>query len=573
MDYYNKYLKYKTKYLNLKYNNHQYGGAGCEKLDKINSLPFKLTAVEIIFIFGDTTSKDFTGKISDIKRSSFYDRYTIMRNALVSDINANQSHLILGFLRNKMIASNTLLDFEQNLRNLLAQFIDKYIIVHFSTDACDTIAFNPDTSFKLQQKLQDLNIRPIFTKLFNDIQLMLLGLDSQYNIIDEYLLFHLLSTQFLNYTVEFINYHKDFNTIDYNDANVLGVLVNAHDHKLCLFTCDNSLICYNYTTLTYKWFDWKRILATDGSLYISADGELINKDSPLMYESSTTLSKVLYITIIQKVPTDRPIKPTKTGDVLSEEVLAKMASIVPTVITPNGNARYEYEIQNTHIMSYILYHIIQINLPTDPTAILLGDLSDGVAQSPFIPARYMMLVKYILQQGSLHYSKFLQVLADDEYPPAIADLNELTKVGKLLGITPGKYLESRIADKNKAKKIKSDEELKAVEEAKAAEETKKQQQQLIEKDEAEKKRCAKEDALKKAQEAEELKNIQQQQMEEQIQREHRAAEAAKAEAAKALEQQTHDALEQERKKQSTNNICIPNPAGEYFSLSKCNKKK
>ena len=69
MDYYNKYVKYKTKYLNLKYDNNQYGG-GVLKCE-IEHVNFREScwdgSILMILSFGDLTRDLLNDKINSFK--------------------------------------------------------------------------------------------------------------------------------------------------------------------------------------------------------------------------------------------------------------------------------------------------------------------------------------------------------------------------------------------------------------------------------------------------------------------------------------------------------------------------
>jgi len=263
-----KYLKYKNKYLQLKYNNNQYGGGDITK-DIAN--PFrgiKITSVEVIFILGDKTGKNFT-KIIDKKIDSISNltRYTYNKKQFVKEcIDANQAH----FHPNM----------KSDLTNLLEKFIDRYSGI-----------------------TGDLDITPEFNKLFNTgkFKLTLTGLYADDNIIDEFLLFNLLSRSFFNYKVEFNNYFENFNNIKYT-SDCLGILVNAFEHKLCIFTHNCKLISYSCKTKKFFSCDWEVLLNTS-KLYITHDGELINSDTYNKYtpDEMHTLLTVMYITVLTKV--------------------------------------------------------------------------------------------------------------------------------------------------------------------------------------------------------------------------------------------------------------------------------
>ena len=315
MDYYNKYCKYKTKYLNLKYNNYQYGGveydtdhSGIIRHNILNnvfaakqenySIEFNPFAIEMIFIFGDKTGHDFFKRFQTHLNMNIPNpqNYTESKRLIITSINTSPDILWKLFFKDtKTIDDNT----KDNIISILNEFINRYCNICFepTVKSLTEIYIIPNNTI----------INNIFTALFSNIKRLLGSVDSLYSIISEYLFFNLLSHYFLDYQVNFTNYYKDFHTItlSLHDINLIGIIVNAYNHKLCLFTCNNQPICYNYTRGVVFVCDWVQLLADPDELYITPKGELISKQTYNAHMQNSEFNqiaydRVLYITVLTK---------------------------------------------------------------------------------------------------------------------------------------------------------------------------------------------------------------------------------------------------------------------------------
>jgi hypothetical protein len=673
MDYYNKYLKYKTKYLNLKYNNHQYGGGAddiAQILESLNNLNYKIigtTPVEMIFILADETSqfaKEINGEIMTVITSD--EMYIAAQDTLLQAHSANLLDKFSNLFKLVESPSHSLENWTNDLYKLLKKFIDRYIQLEIFIGKTD------------------LDISIEFAKLFDNIKLMLTGLYAYDNVIDEYLLFNLLSIFFLDYEVEFTNYYTDFNKINYKDC--IGIIVNTSIEKLCVFKHKTNLISYSYTSKSF--FSIDNSTLNNNILYIH-DGKLIDEityDQDLREAQKAECSKVMYITVITKSTNPN----TNFG-----QILMTMKKSLDTILLITNDQEPQTDLKNqatalqtlnltlTSITDKVMQYMFgKINFTTPFThndkfislvreAIMNKMKADNksIYHDKFAPTLYILgkylrsvnpkapdILKYFVESANYEYGPSMYYLCN--YKPTITDasrdkwcrmghdessasnmqINEQMRI-KLFGTTilakTAKAKADAAAAKAKAEadaaKAKADAEA-AKAEAEAAAKIKAEADAVAAKikaeadaaDAAAKAKAEAEAAAKIKAEAEAATKIKAEAdaaaakikaeadaaagkikaeadaaaaaakaKAEAAKIEVAKAEAAKAEAAKAeaeaakaeaakaeaaktakaLEQQTHDALEQERKKQSTNNICIPNPAGEYFSLSECNKKK
>jgi hypothetical protein len=307
MDYYNKYFKYKTKYLNLKYNNKQYGGTGDDKAiqvvfseDDYKANLYKilnekgaetLTVVELIFIFGDNTSSDFFKKYNKLinKEVISYDdlhgQFLKMMEYALSE--ARDDPL---FVRNPG-------KHHSSIENIVDYFINNYSI--YLASAKNSV---------IKRSISNSILHTNFNSLFNKINFLFLnGSILNYtaeNLISNYLFFNLLSKWFLDYQVDFTNYYKMFNSIQ-QDKNFISIIVYTDNTQLCLFICDGKQLYYNYEKDKLFVSDWTDILNTEDELYITPDGKLINKTEYTIESQGETFKeleyyRVLYVTVITK---------------------------------------------------------------------------------------------------------------------------------------------------------------------------------------------------------------------------------------------------------------------------------
>ena len=296
MDYYNKYIKYKTKYLELKYDN-QYGGGGddddvpCDKVFSNGNGTCWAVAIQEILGFGHFTSKQLKKKAM------------LFNNASVDIIKKN----VLDFINEQILKDDIELRnvFEHfdifsddniiYVKNILYKFIERYYKKVINTQ------FTPESSYLLpsNQERCEYKIAINFKQLFdisNKTPPTLFG----GSIYDEYLFCNLLSIFFLDYKVSFTNYYDNFNKIIFERATDLGILINIPEHTCCLFICDNKQKFYNDNDHQIYECEWIQILKESNPtdyLYIKRNG-CIKFTSTRSTDADEML--VDYLTVISK---------------------------------------------------------------------------------------------------------------------------------------------------------------------------------------------------------------------------------------------------------------------------------
>jgi TPR repeat protein len=317
MIFYNKYLKYKNKYIELK--NIQKGGLECD-----NELVFKNTigscwmvAIHTILVFGDFTKNHFEEilqnininkkEINDIKQITNEKKCFIERQIQNVKNNPNFNNILPSYIYNS--------DKIEYLKNILNSFIDRYYSKIFKIRNNE----QPDkSSSEYKDGRCEILINNNFKRLYIDYSI---NVDKKGgDIIEQYLFINTILIFLLNYKVSFINYYKDnYNEINYNDSNFIGIIVAIEEHACCFFLCDSIPKYYNDNNKKTYDCDWKKLLKeTDKDLYIVdkklnvavadedlyvADKDLVialNKHEFLNYPNYNNLKIINCLTVITK---------------------------------------------------------------------------------------------------------------------------------------------------------------------------------------------------------------------------------------------------------------------------------
>ena len=297
MDYYNKYVKYKTKYLELKYDNNQYGG-GIVPCDKgyTNVLgTCWMSSLLGLFCFGDLTSK-----IVYDKMNSFY-------NPSIEEIKKNVEQFIKEQITQIQlpIAFINFQIFEKNLelvKIILHKFIERYYNKVMNIQFTDK---PENTDPLINPERCERKIATTFLILFPTPNIKTDASSFGSYIYHNYLFCNLLSIFFLDYKVSFRNYYNNFSSIEFDDKNDLGILIYINGHVCCLYMCDGRPKFYNDNNKTVYDCEWKDLLKTSNAtnlLYVK-DGCLIIINDITAYVGDSKIYKVVSLTVISKYET------------------------------------------------------------------------------------------------------------------------------------------------------------------------------------------------------------------------------------------------------------------------------
>jgi hypothetical protein len=301
MDYY-KYIKYKTKYLNLKYDNNQYGG-GIVPCDKGYTNVFGTCwAVSIMMILssGHLTSDPLNetmklfqkgnGSVTAIKGN--IEKFIEQQ---IKDVQSN-TELTNAFAHYKIFEEDKIDFLKDILRTFIERYYNKFMNIQFTTKPLGYI--DPNTN----KQRCEYRIANDFQKLFDLSHSIERKSGFREFIYGQYLFCNLLSIFFLDYKVSFRNYYNNFSSIVFDDENDLGILISIKEHVCCLFICNGEKF-YNDNDKKIYNCNWKKILqqgTTGRQLYI-IEGCLEFIDDIKTYKGDIKkISKVFYLTVISK---------------------------------------------------------------------------------------------------------------------------------------------------------------------------------------------------------------------------------------------------------------------------------
>ena len=302
MNYYNKYLKYKKKYLELKYDNSQYGGSivPCNKGYNNMIDTCWAVAIQMIICFGHFTS----GQVNCVME--------LLNNESMSEIIKNTEQFIEQQI--SKIKVNTELTnvfapydiFSENkigfVKKILHKFIERYynkVINRQFTEKPKNI--DPEENQERCEKIIAINYKNLFDTGHIIDNKSFIGY-----IYDKYLFCNLLSIFFLDYKVSFRNYYDNFNKIEFNHESDLGILISILEHSCCLFICNGKEKFYNDNDRQIYDCEWIKLLKKStltNNLYIG-DGCLQLIDDIKSYTGDKKMLKVEHLTIISKYKKD-----------------------------------------------------------------------------------------------------------------------------------------------------------------------------------------------------------------------------------------------------------------------------
>ena len=293
----NKYLKYKSKYLQLK--KIQEGGkVQCDRAYNNVLGTCWAVAIQTMFTFGQATSSQLETILKSFK-PSFITWYNPFQN--ISD----SKNKFIGELIDKVQYNPKLNDlFPNNIYNFpnilnLMTILDKFIDRYYSKVLEFNYTEKPKEIVDEKNPLRcELIIAQNFKKLF-EYEILKFSTSNDYggNIISQYLFANLLSVFFLDYKVSFTNYYDNFNLINFDTENDLGILIRIENHVCCLYICDDAQKYYNDWDRKVYDCNWMDLLkkSSENNLYIEK-GELIRRIKDFYsYEK-----KVLYLTVVSK---------------------------------------------------------------------------------------------------------------------------------------------------------------------------------------------------------------------------------------------------------------------------------
>jgi len=182
------------------------------------------------------------------------------------------------------------------LKNILDKFIDRYHSKVLNSKNPKDPKIEDDYENKGRCELV---IAQNFKKLFNYPILTINANSYKADILSHFLFANLLSLFFLNHKVSFTNHYNNFNLINFNIDNDLGIIMQIESHYCCLYICDGKQKFYNDNNKIVYDCEWQDILSKSTNLYVEEDKNFsfINYDT---HPNKQKLKKVFYLTVISK---------------------------------------------------------------------------------------------------------------------------------------------------------------------------------------------------------------------------------------------------------------------------------
>lgn len=308
MDYY-KYIKYKTKYLNLKYDNNQYGGGGgvgvgvvsCDK--GYTNMLGTCWAISILMVlcFGHLTSDQlytvmnkFKNNTVSLEEIKIHIEEFIKKK--IEEIQGN-TELTNAFAHYDIFKDDKIDFLKEILRKFIERYYNKVMDIPFIIKPLKYMLAPKDNPERCELKIAE-NYKNLFDTSHISKKINLGGL-----IYDDYLFCNLLSIFFLDYKVSFTNYYKNFSSIIFDDKNDLGILIIIHGHVCCLFICNGEEKFYDDTDKKIYNCNWIKLLqqgTMEKQLYIIENCLEFIDDIKTYKGNIQKISKVLYLTVISK---------------------------------------------------------------------------------------------------------------------------------------------------------------------------------------------------------------------------------------------------------------------------------
>ena len=285
-NYKNKYLKYKNKYLELK--NLIGGECNCEIAYKNVLGTCWAVAIQTIFSAGEVTNSQLESIIKSIPNG---DEWLFIKSRIIEVLKKYQLTDI--FTKDIFLSPK-----RDHLELLLYKFIDRYKnkVLNTKLGIKGKISILEFNDLKNPFRCE-LSIVENFKYIFNYPILNGYGLGGM--LIDQYLFSNLLSVFFFGYKVSFRNYYTNFNLINFDKENDLGILILIKSHLCCLYICCGEEKYYNdWDKKVYncKWLD---LLKMTNNLYVEENFplRLVDYDT---YNQKEKLNKVLCLTVVSK---------------------------------------------------------------------------------------------------------------------------------------------------------------------------------------------------------------------------------------------------------------------------------
>ena len=293
MSYYEKYVKYKNKYIALKHDASaknvvlQSGGLYCNNYRVYKNMlgTCWMVAIQTIFSFGDATSGLLEKNIKEVRNLKFL----IERAKLIPGV----EDILPGIFDPPKV---------DYLMNILRKFKERY-----KSKVYGVRNANYPHGAKLENKDRcELVIAKNCKYLTKDIDNFISGSSSYAaTIISEYLFSNILSIFLLGWKTSFTNYYNcEFSNIIYNSDD-LGIIIQINGHSSCFFVCNGVEKYYNDNDNEIIDCKWKKMLkktSKHNCLYIQEKGcvLLLTDEEYNMRRDKSILYKIEILAVLSK---------------------------------------------------------------------------------------------------------------------------------------------------------------------------------------------------------------------------------------------------------------------------------
>lgn len=416
MNYLEKYLKYKKKYVDLRITVEKksstseiniIGGMECiENRVFANYLgTCWAIAVQTIITFGDVTSNKLEEIMNSFKVDDDFSHNIVSKGCFIK----GQIKKVQNDCELKQAFPPYIFNDEKitNLKNILESFIDRYYSKIFNIKNKPIIFQTSKTNVKRCE----LVIVENFKKLFNLYDELNFG-----NIVEEYLIANILSTFFLGYKVSFTNYYKDdFSNIEYNDETDIGIIIKIDKHFCCFFICNGNEKYYNDNDKKIYNCNWKKKLKelNSYSLYVKNEScpILLNEKSYRKYKDKKNIFKVHGLTVVSKYNSSNSNKlDTEIQNIFNKTNLDKIQDkhlqeyLADIYYYGNNKINLSYNQDYTQYVKYVKLTARQNSYISQNNLGLMYRFGDGVQQDFDEAIKYFKLAadqNYSIAQNNL----------------------------------------------------------------------------------------------------------------------------------------------------------------------------
>ncbi len=381
LNYKDKYVKYKSKYLENK-NIIQKGGIDCN-----NDRAFKnilgtcwMIVIQMMICFGDVSKNDIEN-ILKINKSSI-DYY--LKELIKCKKNEIEQFFGKSFLDG---------EYEENLLfEILKTFYKRYSSKVMNIKEILIKPVDKENPLRCE-----LIINKDFKKLFTFYQKITNNSIDNFggDLIEQFYFANILGIFFLNNKIYFKNYtRKNYNKINFNPIRDIGLIIKIHQHVCCCFICNNQYKFYNDNDRIIYDCDWYNLLLNlneNEDLFI-VPGGMVKLDRNEYFENIDNYyldyTRIQYITILSKKN--------------FENELDKQISIY---INGNYNKISDF---------YLLYEIYK---KTNDLRYILEAVKEGYYFAEYVLATKInnnKILEKAVNDGSLEASYFLGLLYKNE---------------------------------------------------------------------------------------------------------------------------------------------------------------